>query len=73
MDLGEVKDVRAVQINFADDKIDVPLPGERQGERYIDPSQHKTRWLLEHPPMEQTILSWQTNQMQKLICHTISL
>ena len=47
MDLGEVKDVRAVQINFADDKIDVPLPGERQGERYIDPSQHKTRWLLE--------------------------
>lgn len=22
-------------------------PGERQGERYIDPSQHKTRWLLE--------------------------
>mgnify|MGYP004460647373 FL=1 len=47
MDLGEVKDVRAVQINFADDKIDVALPGERQGERYIDPSQHKTRWLLE--------------------------
>ena len=47
MDLGEVKDVRAVQINFADDKIDAPLPGERQGERYIDPSQHKTRWLLE--------------------------
>lgn len=47
MDLGEVKDVRAVQINFADDKINVPLPGERQGERYIDPSQHKTRWLLE--------------------------
>ena len=30
MDLGEVKDVRAVQINFADDKIDAPLPGERQ-------------------------------------------
>ena len=47
MDLGEVKDVRAVQINFADDKIDAPLPGERQGERYIDPSQHKTRWILE--------------------------
>ena len=47
MDLGEVKDVRAVQINFADDKIDAPLPGERQGERYIDPSQHKTRCLLE--------------------------
>ena len=47
MDLGEVKDVRAVQINFADDKIDAPLPGERQGERYIDPSQHKTRWLIE--------------------------
>ena len=28
---------------------------------------------LRHPPMEQTILSWQTNQTQKLICHTISL
>ena len=47
MDLGEVKDVHAVQMNFADDKIDAPLPGERQGERYIDPGQHKTRWLLE--------------------------
>ena len=45
--LKKIKDVRAVQINFADDKIDAPLPGERQGERYIDPSQHKTRWLLE--------------------------
>ena len=72
MDLGEVKDVRAVQINFADDKIDAPLPGERRGERYIDPSQHKTDGCLRHPPMEQTILFWQINQTQKPICRMIS-
>ena len=47
MDLGKTYDVRAAQINFADDKIDLPSPGKRQGERYIDPSAHKTRWILE--------------------------
>ena len=47
MDLGKPYDVRAIQINFADDKIDLPSPGELQGERFIDPSAHKTRWILE--------------------------
>lgn len=51
LDLGHECDVRAVQINFADDKIDIPVPGEIQGgdtgSRYIDPAQHLTRWTLE--------------------------
>ena len=50
MDLGEVTDVRAIQINFADDKIDLPSPGLYQGEmqnRYIDGETMYTRWLLE--------------------------
>ena len=49
-DLGEVMDIRAVQINFADDKIGMPVPGEFGGvekQRYIDDSFHTTRWLLE--------------------------
>lgn len=40
LDLGKVYDVRAVQINFADDKIDIPVPGEIKGTktqpRYIE-------------------------------------
>ena len=48
MDLGEISDVRAVQINFADDVIDMPSPGEyHDGERYIDDAPMYTRWLLE--------------------------
>lgn len=50
MDLGQEYDVRAVQINFADDKIAVPVPGEmRSGvqPRYIDEGSHSTRWILE--------------------------
>ncbi|MGI5990583.1 MAG: family 43 glycosylhydrolase [Lachnospiraceae bacterium] len=54
MDLGEVQDVHAVQINFADDDSDllnVSIPGALQGvqgERFIDPGENlKTRWILE--------------------------
>lgn len=50
MDLGEVFDVRGIQINFADDNIDVPVPGEIRGTtqaRYIDEKVYPTRWLLE--------------------------
>lgn len=48
MDLGEVCRVHAVQINFADDVIDKPSPGEyHEGERYIDDAPMFTRWLLE--------------------------
>ena len=50
VDLGRVFDVRAVQINFADDGIDVPCPGEiRSGSqaRYIEARALVTRWLLE--------------------------
>lgn len=50
MDLGEIMDVHAVQINFADDKMDVPIPGNLRGGmqgRYIDEAQHLTRWKLE--------------------------
>lgn len=49
-DLGVVMDIRAVQINFADDRIDLPVPGAFGGvekQRYIDDSVHYTRWLLE--------------------------
>ncbi len=49
-DLGKVFDVHAVQINFADDKIDIPCPGEiRPGTqaRYIEERNPVTRWKLE--------------------------
>ena len=50
LDLGETMDVRAVQINFADDRIDILVPGELHTSdtpRYIDDAQMVTRWLLE--------------------------
>lgn len=49
-DLGKAYDVRAVQINFADDKIDIPVPGEIRGTvqaRYIEEADLHTRWILE--------------------------
>lgn len=50
MDLGEIKEVHAVQVNFADDTIDIPLPGEFHPgvqPRYIDEHDLYTRWKLE--------------------------
>lgn len=50
MDLDKIKDVRAIQINFADDGIDMPVPGTIQGTtqaRYIEENTHPTRWMLE--------------------------
>ncbi len=51
VDLGAAKQVHAVQINFADDQLDIPCPGEiadgLTGGRYIDPVSHPTRWVLE--------------------------
>ena len=50
VDLGKVFDVHAVQVNFADDKIDIPCPGEiRPGSqaRYIEERDLVTRWKLE--------------------------
>jgi len=50
VDLGKVFDVHAVQVNFADDKIDVPCPGEiRPGSqaRYIEEADQVTQWKLE--------------------------
>lgn len=52
VDLGEVMDVHAVQINFADDTdADIPCPGSFVNgpdmPRYIDLTEHHTRWLLE--------------------------
>ena len=50
VDLGKAFDVHAVQINFADDKIDIPCPGEihpGSQARYIEEAEHVTRWKLE--------------------------
>ena len=50
VDLGGVYDVHAVQVNFADDKLDIPCPGEiRPGSqaRYIEEADHVTQWKLE--------------------------
>jgi hypothetical protein len=53
VDLGEAYDVRAVQINFADDGLSLPLPegatltGPLHQERWIDERHQPTRWLLE--------------------------
>ncbi|MBR2123281.1 MAG: family 43 glycosylhydrolase [Lachnospiraceae bacterium] len=50
VDLGKVFDVHAIQVNFADDQLDVPCPGViRPGSqaRYIDEEDRVTRWKLE--------------------------
>ena len=50
VDLGRVFDVHAVQINFADDKLDIACPGEiRPGSqaRYIEEAELRTQWRLE--------------------------
>lgn len=50
LDLGKEYDVRAIQINFADDKIEIPVPGEIRGTtqaRYIEERDQVTRWILE--------------------------
>lgn len=50
LDLGKEYDVRAIQVNFADDKIEMPVPGEIRGTtqaRYIEERDHVTRWILE--------------------------
>lgn len=54
MDLGKVCDVHAVQVNFADDKIDIPVPGEIKGTtqaRYIAENQAQyptVKWNTKH-------------------------
>lgn len=50
VDLGKRFKVNAVQINFSDDRIDTPCPGEiRPGSqaRYIDEAERITQWKLE--------------------------
>lgn len=50
MDLGREFDVHAIQINFGDDKLDIPVPGEIRGTdsaRFIDTAPMYTRWKLE--------------------------
>lgn len=50
VDLGKQFKVHAVQINFADDRIDTPCPGKiRPGSqaRYIDEAERITQWKLE--------------------------
>ena len=50
IDLGKEMTVHAVQINFADDKIDIPCPGKIIGgsqARYIEERDLLTQWKLE--------------------------
>jgi hypothetical protein len=51
MDLGKEMDVRAIQVNFADDDLNqIPCPGEIHPgtqARYIDETVYHTRWILE--------------------------
>ena len=51
MDLGNIKDVRAIQINFADDRVDAApekeITASGMGARQIDERIHRTRWILE--------------------------
>lgn len=50
-DLKQVMDVRAIQINFADDELPIASPGEIKGSvtqpRYIEERDLRTRWKLE--------------------------
>lgn len=51
IDLGKKMDVRAIQINFADDELPIDSPGKIQGTatqpRYIEERDLCTRWKLE--------------------------
>ena len=50
VDLEKEYTVNAVQVNFADDAIDIPVPGEIRGTtqaRYIEEKDYRTRWKLE--------------------------
>lgn len=51
IDLGQIFDLHAVQVNFADDKILVDMPeggvSSTYEDRYIDKSKKVTSWLLE--------------------------
>lgn len=50
VDLGSIYQVYAIQINFADDKINIPCPGQihpGSQARYIDEAEHVTQWKLE--------------------------
>ena len=51
VDLGKSMDVRAIQINFADDELPIASPGKIQGTatqpRYIEERDLRTRWKLE--------------------------
>lgn len=49
-DLGQAYKIHAVQVNFADDRLDIPVPGQIRGTtqaRYIDETIYPTRWKLE--------------------------
>ena len=52
VDLGQVMDVRAVQVNFADEGIEAEIPADADRLiaheiRYIDTEPRVTRWMLE--------------------------
>jgi Beta-xylosidase len=50
IDLGDSYDVKAVQVNFADDKIELPIPKTLQdtaADRYIEEATLHTEWVLE--------------------------
>ena len=50
VDLGRIFDIRAVQVNFADDKINIPCPGPLSvgvQSRFIDGADLRTQWRLE--------------------------
>ena len=50
VDLGKTFRVHAVQVNFADDTIDIPCPGDIQPgtqARYIEERDLKTQWKME--------------------------
>lgn len=50
LDLGKICSVYAIQINFADDKLEIPVLGEMQGKtlpRVIEERKMVTRWVLE--------------------------
>ncbi|MFV0466657.1 MAG: family 43 glycosylhydrolase [Lachnospiraceae bacterium] len=50
MDLGQKYEVNAIQVNFADDHIELPLPKQLENpenSRYIEADTLYTRWILE--------------------------
>ncbi|MDO5422480.1 MAG: family 43 glycosylhydrolase [Eubacteriales bacterium] len=77
LDLGKVYDVHAVQVNFADDHIDIPVPGEIveiTQPRYIEEHPHVTRFTVEGSADGETYrMLWDQSETETDLPHSLKV